>query len=324
MSVTASCPSAVGISRRLCRRGSLAGAAIALVVALAWAGPVRAAEEEQPRLPAPVAVSGPELISNGIQLSATFYPGTKGQDSVPVVLLHMWKGDRKEYAALAPYLQQQGHAVLEPDLRGHGESAQSPYGGGKLDAAKMGPDQFYLMPYGDMEVLRKFLVKKNDEGELNLNKLCIVGAEMGASVAAYYAFYDWTTPRREAGRAAPAQDVKALVLISPDWSFKGLPINKPLSNPAVASQISAMIVAGKEDSGSSADARRVYKLFERYHGDPNAVAADQRDLFFIQPPTSLKGTKMLDVKGLRVEWAIGRFIELRLLNKDFPWYKRAS
>jgi hypothetical protein len=78
------------------------------------------------------------------------------------------------------------------------------------------------MCYDDMELLRKFLVKENDAGNLNLNKLCIVGAEMGASVASYYAAYDWTTVRREANRRpAPSQDVKGLFLISPDWDFKG-------------------------------------------------------------------------------------------------------
>ena len=36
-------------------------------------------------------------------------------------MLHGWKGNRTEYADLASFLQtQHGHAVLVPDLRGHG------------------------------------------------------------------------------------------------------------------------------------------------------------------------------------------------------------
>ncbi len=312
-----------------CRlRGSLRGMAIALVVSIGCAGfvPAQATAAEQ-ELPAPVEIGGTRLLAaDGLQLSATFYPGTRGQDTVPVILLHMWKGSRKDYSGLAPYLQQQGHAVLVPDLRGHGESAQGPLGGQKLDPAKLSANHFYEMRYGDMELFRRFLVEKNDAKELNLDKLCIVGAEMGAVVAVYYALTDWTQIRREANRAAPAQDVKGLVLISPDWDFRGMPLNKPLAHPLVRTQISVMIVVGKEDSRSLGEANRVHNVLEKYHVTPQDVGTDDRDkidLFYIQASTKLQGTKMLGVRGLRIEQFIGRFIELRLVNQDYPWYERA-
>ncbi|MFH1922404.1 MAG: alpha/beta fold hydrolase [Planctomycetota bacterium] len=297
---------------------------LALPLGLGQLQPARAAAPEK-ELPTPEELGGPELVTrDGLQLSATFYPSDQGKDAVPVILLHMWKGDRKEYADLALRLQREGHAVLVPDLRGHGQSTGSPFGGQKLDAAKMANEHFYSMPYNDMQTLRKFLVKKNDEEELNLNKLCIVGAEMGAAVATYYAAYDWVTPRREAGRAAASQDVKGLVLISPDWDFRGLPLSKPLGSPAVRGLISMMIVAGGEDSKSFADARRVYNLLKRFHADPDTASIEEKDLFFGQPATKLQGTKMLGVKSLNLEGAIARFIELRLANKQFPWYQRGS
>jgi pimeloyl-ACP methyl ester carboxylesterase len=299
----------------------LALLAMVLVVPIGR-GDLLGAESPSPprKLPAAIELSGQELISSdGLQLKATYYPGTEGKDSVPVILLHMFKGDGKEYAELAPVLQERGCAVLVPDLRGHGESTSSPFGGAKLDAARMGPVHFSYMRYDDMETFRKFLVKENDQGELNLNKLCLVGAEMGAAVAAYYAFYDWTTPRREAGRAAPSQDVKGLVLISPDWSFKGMPLNKPLSNPLVCTQISAMILVGKEDSRAVSDARRAHGLLERCH-----VNAQEKDLFFLQLPTKLQGTKILGVPTLKLEGYIGVFIERRLADKSYEWYPRGK
>lgn len=321
------CLSMIEVARGFCPRGLPVCVALALVVPLGIAEPALAQETAaEEKLPAPEELQAGELASSdGLQLAATFYPGTKGKDTVPVILLHMWKGSRKDYAGLAPFLQQQGHAVLVPDLRGHGGSTRSPLGGRKLDAAKMGAEHYSYMRYDDMEALRKFLVKKNDQEELNLNKLCIVGAEMGAAVAAYYAYYDWTEVRREANRRpAPSQDVKALVLISPDWDFKGMPMNKPLANPLVRSQISVMVFAGREDSRSLADARRVYNLLKRFHVDPDSAEADQLDLLFGQPPTKLQGTKMLGVRGLNLEREIGLFIELRLLKQAYPWYKRAS
>ena len=94
------------------------------------------------RLPAPIELMGNDWVtSDGARLSATFYPGRETKDTVPVILLHMSEGDRKEYLELAPYLQEQGHAVLVPDLRGHGESEQ---------IRRMTPNQYYEMPYKDM------------------------------------------------------------------------------------------------------------------------------------------------------------------------------
>ena len=87
------------------------------------------------------------------------------------------------------------------------------------------------------------------------------------------------------------------------------------------------IVVGKEDSRSSAEANRVHNVLKKYHVDPEKLEPEDRDkidLFFIQAPTKLQGTKMLGVRGLRVEWAIGRFIELRLVNQDYPWYQRGK
>jgi len=317
----------IEVARGLSARGFPVCMALALVVPLGIAEPAPAqgaAAEE--KIPAPVDLQGGALTSSdGLQLAATFYPGTKGKDTVPVILLHMWKGSRKDYAGLAPFLQEQGHAVLVPDLRGHGASTGFVGGGRKLDATKMGAENFSFMCYDDMEALRRFLVKQNDDEKLNLNKLCLVGAEMGAAVAAYYAYYDWTEFRREAGRRpAPSQDVKAMVLISPDWDFKGMPLNKPLANPLVRSQISIMVFAGKEDSRALADARRVHNLLKRYHADPETVEANQLDLLFGQPPTKLQGTKMLGVRGLNIEREIGLFMELRLVKQAYPWYKRTS
>jgi pimeloyl-ACP methyl ester carboxylesterase len=318
------CLSTVRVSQGFYRRGSLACLASVLAIATGFGDlvPAQAAAAEK-KLPGPADVDG--LVSgDGLRLSATFYAGPEEKETVPVILLHTWKGDGKEYAGLAPYLQQQGHAVLVPDMRGHGASTQQ-LNGRKLDAAKMGNEHLSFMRYDDMELLRKFLVKKNDEEMLNLNKLCIVGAEMGASVAAYYAFYDWTEFRREANRRpAPSQDIKGLFLISPDWAFKGMPLNKPFSHPLIRSQISVWIVVGKEDARTLADSRRLHNMIKRFHVDPETVDADQRDLLFVQLPTKLQGTKILGVKALRLEQAIGTFIKLRAVDQSYPWYSRSK
>src|SRR5574340_1075402 len=102
-----------------------AGLAAMVVLGLAAFG--AAAQEkdkagaEKPKVPPPenLVIQTPD----GIPLAVTFYPGTKAKETIPVVLLHMAKGNRNDYAQLATDLQKVGHAVLVPDLRGHGESA---------------------------------------------------------------------------------------------------------------------------------------------------------------------------------------------------------
>jgi len=310
------CPPKVRVPRSVSSFALPVLVAIAIVVGLATA-PLLGAEEAAKRLPAPEDVGGQPLFSAGLQLSAKFYPGTKGKDNVPVILLHMYEGDRKEYDELAPFLQGRGCAVLVPDLRGHGESARPPFGGEPMDPKKMGRADFTYMFYDDMEKFRAFLVKKNDEGELNLNKLCLVGAEMGATVAVHFAARDWTVLRREANRAAPSCDVKGLVLISPDWDFRGMPLSKPLNNPFVRTQISMYIVVGKEDTRTYADARRAFKLLERYHGNE-----EEKSVFLWPLPTKLQGTKILGVESLNLGEGIAKFVELRLVDKPYDWYPR--
>ena len=104
-----------------------AAAAMALLGFAAWAQEPPKAEPAKPAAkekekekilpPEKVTLNAPDMT-----LTATYFPGPKGKDSVPVVLLHMFKRNRNDYDALAKYLQSQGHAVLVPDLRGHGDS----------------------------------------------------------------------------------------------------------------------------------------------------------------------------------------------------------
>ncbi|HID78003.1 MAG TPA: alpha/beta fold hydrolase [Planctomycetaceae bacterium] len=287
----------------------------------------RPQQQEKEPLPQPILVRGQTLrTSDGVQLSATFFPGTKGKNTVPVILLHSWKRDRREYASLARYLQAQGHAVLVPDLRGHGASRLMTVGGSvvELDSSKMAAKDFEQMIYKDMERLKAFLVEKNDAGELNLSKLCIVGSEMGAAVALYYARYDWMLQRYEAAsrRRAPAADVKAVVLLSPPWSFKGLPISVVTNHPAIQKLISILVIVGRNDSKSLADAQRLRKLLERFRPEGRGEAGGSKTLFFVDPPTRLQGARLLGVRGLNLEAIIGRFIELQLVQRDFAWRQR--
>lgn len=290
--------------------------------------PAKKAEEKKAKLPAPVETGATDLCtSDGVYLRATFYPSGKEKEdrkeAVPVVLLHMWKGDRKEFTKLAQFLQSKGHAVLVPDLRGHGESRRQVVGNSErtLDASHFGPDEFRRMVDCDLETLKGYLLRKNNDGELNIEKLCLVGAEMGAAVALDWARLDWHWPLLPGHKQG--QDVKALVLLSPPWGFHGLTAKPALSDPAVLTNLSILLVAGHGDARGMADADRMHKLLLRYHPKPSdAERAEKQDLSFERPDTALQGTKMFGVSGLKLEGTIANFIEVRLVRKSFPWQDR--
>ena len=277
---------------------------------------VKAGEAEKPPEPEDVVLE----TKDGLRLTATFYPGTEGNQSVPVILLHMWKGSRSDYGGLAPYLQQLCHAVLVPDLRGHGESIHAGGSNRPLEAASLSRQHFLRMVDCDMEALKKFLMKKNNAGELNIEKLCLVGAEMGAVVALDWARMDWSWPVLNTGKQG--QDVRALVLISPQWAFHGLNVKQAMAHRLMLGEISAMILVGDEDAKAVQQAKRFEAIFRRNQPNAEAEKITDRTLFYIPIKTSLQGTKMLGVRALNIEPRIAKFIELRLVNQNFPWKDR--
>lgn len=295
------------------------------------AAPETRPSKKEKELPPPVELKGNDLLTrDGVMLKATFYPGTKGKDTVPVILLHSSKGDRKEYTTLAPLLQQRGHAVLVPDLRGFGDSSQVMVGGQirEVDNLRLKPSDYEAMVAYDMEAIKSFLRRQNDEGQLNVNKLCVVGAEMGASVAIQWAKLDWSWPILTGLKQG--QDVKGLVLISPKWSFPGLPINAAIDHPALREQISMLLIVGGADHDALSDARRLHRVIKR---DESDLPPQKRTVFFFELDTKLQGAKLLGLESLSVRGArtkvtvenlVASFVDARLASQDYPWVKRGK
>lgn len=310
--------------RPSCERGLVGVLAVAVLLSTA-VGTVFAQKKsaDKEELPPPEELGGADLLTrDGVQLKATYYGSNLGKEAVPVILLHSYKGDRKEFAALAPVLQEQGkHAVLVPDLRGHGESTTQLLAGNRtreLDATKFRPDDFARMVTYDMETLKAFLMKKNNAAELNIEKLCVLGGGMGASVASDWARQDWSWPPLVGKKQG--QDVKALVLISPEFNFPGLNLARALNHAAVRSRLSVLIIVGEDDRRSLADARRIESMFAKQRPEPED--ASQRDLYFAALDTKLQGTKMLGIPELNLERGILAFIDRRLTKQQYPWRER--
>ncbi len=229
----------------------------------------------------------------------------------------MSKGNRTDYKYLADSLQSQGYAVIVPDLRGHGESTKQTVGGVEytLSAAKLPVEQYKFMVERDMYAVKEFLWQKNNAKELNLNKLCVIGAEMGASVAMNFTAFD-AMGYGDSDRGpyyGPLQlglFVKALVLLSPDVSFKGLPL-APFSEE-IRRNIPVLILVGKDDAKSFGEAERVSKIFRRI---PPKKPEDTT-FFFNTLNTKLQGTHLLEPKTLNADKMIFQFLQLRLVQAD--------
>lgn len=281
-------------------------------------------EEDEIPTPQDLVLETPQ---DQVQLAVTYYPPIKPDKNViPVVLLHQFKGSRRDYVELALALQRAGHAVILPDLRAHGRSttmADAPQRQ-PLSADRLRPTDFKSMVVDDMEAVNRFVRERNNAGEFNMNRMCIVGAEMGASVALLYAARDWSWPR--IGPVQQGQFVKGLVLISPEWSFKGLTVQPAMRHPAILQEISVLIAVGGRRSGSAREAKRIHDLLKNQRPDPppNRVA-EEKDLFYAELDTALQGTDILG-QGLKLEQYIAQFINLRLIKapkaREFDWAER--
>lgn len=305
--------------------------ALALVVALlviAACRPEQARGQETAKVEEEIPAPQESVLTtpqDGVQLAMTYYPPIKPDKNViPIVLLHQFKGSQRDYVDLALLLQRAGHAVILPDLRGHGRSTTIAGSDQRLDADKLRPAEFQRMVVDDMEAVNRFLWERNNASELNVNKLCIVGAEMGASVALLYAARDWSI--RPYGALQLGQFVKAVVLISPEWSFKGLTIQNAMRHPAIRSEVSMLIVVGGRRPTAAREAKRIHDMVKPHRPDPapNRVA-EEKDLFYAELDTALQGTDILG-QNLKLEQFIAQFVNLRLVKAPkaatFEWAER--
>lgn len=267
---------------------------------------------------------------DGVKLSATYYPSSLGKEAVPIVMLHDFKESRTVFNSLAAALQsptdgsRDSRAVITVDLRGHGESTIQKSGNGRtrdLEASRLKGYDFEMMYRQDMEAVRRFLVEENDAGQLNLNSLCLLGTGMGANVATYWAAKDWSTP--QLATLKQGQDVKALILVSPEWGFRGLPLLRPLRQPGVRREISFCIVYGDQASQAKKDAKTVHKNLVKFHPEPpRDKMKELKDLFMIKLPTKLQGTILLTSREFNMLPILDAFIDARITQKRFDWVSR--
>jgi pimeloyl-ACP methyl ester carboxylesterase len=277
---------------------------------------------------------------DGVQLKISYFPGNarkgspQAKQTTPVVFLHDLKGSRAVFAPLVQKLQATGKgkeagdgpafAAVTVDLRAHGESIKVANNSQvELNAAKLTKEDLIAMASYDLDAVRNFLVEKNDAGDLNLNKLCFVGSGMGANVAANWALTDWSYPPLAVGKQG--QDVKAIALISPRWSFSGLLMQGPMQFRALKENVAWMLVYGDKDKQFQADALRIKKQLERFHPATDATGAKRTSgLTVLNLNTRLQGDSLLTQVGGSAEDKIVEFLTKNVAETQQEWIGRRT
>ncbi|GAA5506927.1 alpha/beta hydrolase [Novipirellula caenicola] len=274
-------------------------------------------EKEDPALkPRPVTLK----TRDGIALRAFYFPSSKGKDAIPVILVHEWEGQVSPYYNLVVALRDAGCAVLAPDYRGHGGSKEYVDVRGKtetFDPSTMNKRDIDAILSSDLEEAKQFLKHENDDGKLNLNALVMIGVREGGVLASHFAMRDWRWP--SIGSKKQGQDVKALVLISPEKQLKGVGIDPTLTDINVL-RLPIMIVAG-DSSSESSEATRIAKrieVFKKKAGQGEVTGLTQQTV-----RTSLSGPALVN-ESSEVIPAIVKFVtsNVKISDDVNPWVKR--
>jgi len=251
---------------------------------------------------------------DGLNLIATYYESNRGQQAVPILMLHAFEGSRVDYHDVALQLQKDGYAVLAPDLRGHGKSVQQ--GDRTLAFDKFRPADLTAMAR-DLEACKNFLIKENNREKLNIDALAIVAAEQSCILAVNYTALDWSFPPLPSGHKQ-GQDVRALVLLSPPWQHKALNMIQALNHRSLQGPVAVYVLVGDRNRSALADAKKIMQQLERGRRsdqDSNAI--------LLEVNTSLQGTKMLNLPGLDLtNKYVAKFIDIYARQKNYAWKER--
>lgn len=284
------------------------------------------------RPPAPQAIS--LTTKDGVEIKGTYYPSNVGRDAVPVVLLHDFNESRAVLNPLAKLLNDpppppeeggqkplDSRAVIAIDLRGHGESktAFAPDGAAiEFDAQRLALEDFQDMVLYDLEAVRAFLITENDKGNLNLNKLCVVGVGMGANVAVLWTARDWAAPPLAVRKQG--QDVKAMVLISPRWNYRGLALVEAMKFPPVQREVGVFLAFGADDPQFKKDGQNLNKVFSKYHAGGGQSGASS--FVLVTPKTKLQGSALLLSRQFSLVPRVVDFVDAQLGAAPYPYLQR--
>jgi dienelactone hydrolase len=172
---------------------------------------------------------------DGAKIYGTYYPGAK--DDPGVILLHMLRRDRKDWASFAATLQLSNMNVLAIDLRGHGQSTKMA-DGSPLSLAGFTDGNFIGMELDIMAAV-DYLLKQGADPK----RIAVVGASIGANVGLAYA-------------ANHHSVIKAVALLSPGLKYRGVETETPMGTY----EGPVFLSAARNDTYSASSVEKLAKI----------------------------------------------------------------
>lgn len=294
----------------------------------AWAQNKQVEEE----LPEPEAVA--IETKDGVLLKCMWYPGTEQKQTIPVILVHDWGRTRSDMLPLAEALQKAGHAVIVPDLRGHGQSTTVNGLDEPIDFEDFKKKEMAAI-FLDIDTCKRFLMRKNNAGELNIEMLTVVATHRTAIQAANWSVSDWSWPTLSDG-TKQGQDVKSLILISPVKRFKSLALNSALKAPCFSGKggfrpITVTMIWGLDDEAVNRDVESIFRMIVKGREDPADIPDeekwDRQTIFRLPLQTGDTGSDLLFGNSAeKLETNIIGILRKTMAEKseDFQWQDRSS
>jgi hypothetical protein len=253
-----------------------------------------------------------------------------GKSVIPFLLIHDWDGSRADLLPFAEYLQKSGYAVIVPDLRGHGESIARAGGTAKLDSAKLRKSDMTAVLL-DIERCKKYLVQRNNDGELNIDLLNVVVVGKSAVFALDWTISDWSWQNR--GAIKQGKDVKSLTLISPEKKAKNIGLSQSLRSPLFSGRagnnLPTLVLWSADDDVAADESDSIYRSMKKGRPDLDKIEdpekrREQESLFKVAIPSSrYTGTELIRDDG-RLWKYIANFVETKVGSKkdDYRWQSR--
>jgi len=166
-------------------------------------------------------------------------------------------------------------------------------------------EDYMSMLLHDAGPLKRFLREQNNQRRLNLNKLVIIGNDMGATLAAAWGNRDWTPMP---GSPPPARDTKVVVLISPRDEP---PIQQALESRAFQGNVDFLSLVGRLNGEKYEEAQSLRTRFFGRNPETTDLGLESR-FPVLGYQTERQGGDLLGIAEWRAAETIADFIEQRL------------
>ena len=262
---------------------------------------------------------------DGVQLNVQFLASTKGKNAPAIILIHDWEHSSKDFMAedgIAYDFQKKGFAVIAPDLRGHGKSLSVVNDDKEIDLKKFKKADFASM-MEDLETCKRYLLEQNNEGKLNIELLSILACGKTSVLAMEWAIQDWRWPPHKGVKQG--QDVKSLILLSPEKSWKGLSITKSMKASVISGKdgkaLPLFVLTGDANDSLKRQTKEIENTLKRTRGED--LAEDSLTVI-VGRRTKIQGAEFTE--SAKARQRIQQFIELRVLSQkaDLRWQNRAK